>query len=77
MNPRLLLVLHESTIAALAIQNDQRCDAFKTNTSSFVETLLSLWKMFNVNVPYKHVRLNDSSCRPFTVNDERFTFISG
>ena len=76
-NVKLVLkVIHESTIAALAIQNDQRCDAFKTNTSSFVETLLSLWKMFNVNVPYKHVRLNDSSCRPFPVNDERFTFIS-
>ena len=32
--------------------------------------------MFNVNVPYKHIRLNDSSCRPFTVNDERFIFLT-
>ena len=76
-NVKLVLkVIHESMIAALTLQNNQRCSALKTNTSSFVKILLSLWNMFNVNVPYKHIRLNDSSCRPFTVNDERFIFLT-
>ena len=31
--------------------------------------------MFNVNMPYKHVRLNDSLSSPFTFNDERFSYL--
>ena len=51
-NVKLVLkVIHESTIAALAIQNEQRSPAFKCHTSEFVQILLSLWKIFNVNVP--------------------------
>ena len=71
-----LKVIHESTIAALALQNDQRCSELRTNTSSFVKILLTLWNMLNVNVPYKHIQLNGSSCPPFTANDERFIFLT-
>ena len=42
-NVKLVLkIVHESTIAALIIQNDLRCTAYKTHTSVFVELLLSL-----------------------------------
>ena len=76
-NVKLVLkIVHESTIAALIIQNDLRCTAYKTHTSVFVELLLSLWKIFNVNTPLKHVRLNDSLSKPLTFNDERFTFLT-
>ena len=55
-NVKLVLkVVHESTIAALAIQNEQRSPAFKCQTSEFVQILLSFWKIFNVNVPGKHI----------------------
>ena len=76
-NVKLVLkIVHKSTIAALIIQNDLRCTAYKTHTSVFVELLLSLWKIFNVNTPLKHVRLNDSLSKPLTFNDERFTFLT-
>ena len=42
-NVKLVLkVVHESTIAALAFQDEQRSPAFKCNTSDFVGILLSL-----------------------------------
>ena len=76
-NVKLVLkVVHESTIAALAIQNEQRSPAFKSQTSEFVQILLSLWKIFNINMPYKHVRLNDSLSRPLISNDDRFIFLT-
>ena len=76
-NVKLVLkVIHESIVAALAIQNNQLRSAFNSNTSEFVDILLSLWKIFNVNVPYKHVRLNDPLSRPFIFNDERFSFLT-
>ena len=71
-----LKVIHESTIAALTIQNEQRCASYRNNTSEFVEILLSLWKFFNINVPFKHVRLNDPLSRPFSFNDERFSLLT-
>ena len=71
-----LKVIHESTIAALAIQNEQRSPPFKCHTSEFVQILLSLWKIFNVNVPGKRIRLNDPLSSPLTFNDERFVFLT-
>ena len=68
--------MHESTIAALVIHNEQRSPAFKSHTSEFVSILLTLRKIFNVNMPYKHVRLNDPLCRPLTSDDERFIFLT-
>ena len=37
-----LKIIHESTLAALAIQNDSRSPEFKTYTSNFVEIILNL-----------------------------------
>ena len=75
-NVKLVLkVIHESTVAALAVQNDLRCPELQTDTSDFIQIRLSLWKIFNVNIPYKHVRLNDAFSSPFVVNDERFSLL--
>ena len=65
-----LKVVHESTIAALAIQNEQRSPAFKCHTSEFVQILSSVWKIFNVNVPGKHTRMNHPFSSLMTFNDE-------
>ena len=76
-NVKLVLkVVHESTIVALAIQNEQRCTTFKSKTSDFFGILLSLWKIFNVNMPYKRVRLCDPMSKPLTSNDDRFILLT-
>ena len=71
-----LKVVHESTIAALAIQNEQRCTTFESNTSDFVWILLSIWNILNVNMPYKHVRLCDPMSKPLTSSDDRFIILT-
>ena len=50
--------------------------AFKCNTSDFVGILLSLWKIFNINMLYKHIRLNDPLSNPIRFNDERFILLT-
>ena len=44
--------------------------------SEFVSIILSVWKIFNANTPYKDIRLNDDLCRPLTFNDDRFAFLT-
>ena len=68
-------IIHESTIAAMAIQNEQRNPAFKCHTSEFVQALLSLWKIFNVNVPGKHIRLSVPLSSRLTFIDESLFFL--
>ena len=71
-----LKVINELTCAALKIQNEQRNQEFQNCTSEFVSIILSVWKIFNVNTPYKDIRLNDDLCRPLTYNDDRFAFLT-
>ena len=65
MNPLLLLWPFRMTNAA---QRPKRIN--------FDQILLSLWKIFNINMPYKHVRLNDPLSRPLISNDDRFIFLT-
>ena len=53
--------LNESTVAALAIHNEQRSPEFKSSTSEFVGNLLFLWKNVNVNRPHKNISLTKMS----------------
>ena len=74
-NVKLVLkVVNELTQAALEIQNELRCPKFRNSTSDLVRVLISLWKLFNINTPFKGIRLNDSFSSPLTLNDERFSF---
>ena len=69
-------VVNELTLSALEIQNESRFPENRNNTSSFVSVLLTLWKIFNINTPFKGTRLNDSLSIPLTLNDERFLFLT-
>ena len=69
-----LRVFHESTCTALKIQNDLRSDS-RNDTSNFVDVMTNIWKIFNINTPLKHVRLNDEYSRPLTYLDWRFMFL--
>ena len=72
-NVKLVLkVVNELTIATLKIQDEFRCQENQNNTAYFVDTLLNLWKMFNVNTPLKGIRLKDNNSTPFAFNDEDF-----
>ena len=71
-NVKLVLkVVNELTVSALRIIDDSR-----KNTSDFICILLSLWKIFNINTPFKGIRLNDSLSNPLILNDERFIFLT-
>ena len=76
-NVKLVLkVVNELTISALTIQNGLRTPEFRNNTPEFVDILLTVWRLFNVNTPFKGIRLNDHFSEPLTFNDERFLFLT-
>ena len=69
-----LRVFNESTCAALKIQNDSR-SRFKNDTPYFVDIVNKIWKIFNVNAPYKHVHLKDEFSSPLMEDDWHFVFL--
>ena len=69
-------VVNELTLAALRILDDSRLPQYRKNTSDFICILLSLWKIFSINTPFKGIRLNDSLSIPLTLNDERLFFLT-
>ena len=62
-----LKVFDTSTYAALII--------FNTQTPEFLDIIIKVWKIFNINTTHKHIRLNDEFSKPLEHNDERFTFL--
>ena len=53
-NVKLVLkVVNELTIAALKLQNELRDPESRNNTHEFVDILLKIWKIFNINTPFK------------------------
>ena len=76
-NVKLVLkVFNDLTVAALKLQNELSNQEDRNNTHDFVEMLLQLWKLFNINSPLKGKRLNDDTSRPLTYQDERFPFLA-
>ena len=72
-NVKLVLkVFNELTLAVLKLQNQLSNQEYRNNTHDFVEILLQLWKLFNINSPLKGKRMNDNMSRPLTYQDERF-----
>ena len=49
---------------------------YRNNNPRFVDTFLTVWKLFNVNSPFKGIRFYDNFSRPLTLNDERFLFLT-
>ena len=75
-NVKLVLkVFNELTLAA-KLQNELSNQEYQNNTHDFVEILLQLWKLFNINSPLKGKRLNDDMSRPLTYQNGRFSFLA-
>ncbi|KAI6658662.1 Transposable element P transposase [Oopsacas minuta] len=76
-NVRLVLkVFNDLILSALEIQNEKRCEEYRSNTSTFVRILLTLWKIFNVSIPFKGIRLNDNLPTSLILHDERFIYLA-
>ena len=56
---------YELTLAALKLQNELSNEEYRNNTHDFVEILLQLWKLFNINSTHKGKRFNDDMSRPY------------
>ena len=56
---------------------DQSKDYIQSNqTGDFIALICQVWKLFNVNTPWKGVRLNDRDSLPLLQDDPRFNFTS-
>ena len=71
-----LKVINELSIAALKLQNELRQPEIRNNTQEFVDILLKIWKIFNINTLFKGQRLNDDISRHLIFPDERFSFLA-
>ena len=58
------------------LQDELSNQEYQNNTHDFVEILLQLWKLFNINSPLKGKRLNDDMSSPLTYQDEPFSFLA-
>ena len=69
-----LKIFDTSTLAALSIYNSAQTN-FETQTTEFLDIIIKVWKIFNVNTTHKHIRLNDDFSKPLTCDDNRFIFL--
>ena len=69
-----LKIFDTSTSAALAIYNAKHANS-QSQTPEFLDIIIKVWKIFNVNTTHKHIRLNDDYSKPLEQNDARFTFL--
>ena len=69
-----LKVFDTSTYSALTIFNTTHSSS-QSQTPEFLDIIIKLWKIFNINTTHKHIRLNDEFSKPLEHNDERFTFL--
>ena len=69
-----LKIFDLSTYAALSIYNTTHINS-KSQTPEFLEIIIKVWKIFNVNTTHKHIILNDEFSKPLEHNDERFAFL--
>ena len=70
-----LKIFNESTVGALTLLAKSRSTII-SNTTEFVDLILKIWKIFNVNVPNTDVRLKDEYSKELEFSDPRFTFLS-
>ena len=75
-NVKLALRIFDYTnVAALTIHQSK--DYIQSNqTGDFIALICQFWKLFNVNTPWKGVRLNDRDSLPLVQDDPRFNFTS-
>ena len=44
--------------------------------TAFITIICDIWKMFNINNPFKGIRLNDELSHPFVLNDRRLKYLA-
>ena len=72
-----LRIFDNSTSSALKVQiltpslHNTYCQ-----TAEFIDIICDIWKIFNVNTPYKGIRLNEPQSNPLVLSDPRFAFLS-
>ena len=71
-----LRIFDDTNVAALTIHQSTKYIIHKTKTSDFIALICRIWKIFNVNTPWKGVRLNDPDSLPLVHNDPRFNLMS-
>ena len=69
-----LKIFDTSTLTALSIYNSKRTDFESRRTCEFLDIIIKVWKIFNVNTTHKHIRLNDELSKPLHYSDERLNF---
>ena len=69
-----LKIFDTSTYAALTIYQATGTN-LKSQTPEFLDIMIKVWKIFNLNATHKHIRLNDEYSKPLKNDDERFTFL--
>ena len=67
-----LKIFDESTLAAISLRNEAN---HNSQTEDFINIILKLWKIFNINGPNKDLRFKDDFSRQLFQNDERFSFL--
>ena len=71
-----LRIFDDSNVAALTIHQSHLDQIDQIQTHKFIKLINRVWKIFNINTPWKGCRLNDQDSLPLKINDSRFEFLS-
>ena len=71
-----LRIFDSSNGAALKIHRSNVNNVSRLQTSCFIEIVSRVWKIFNVNTPWKGIHKRDSDSLPLKQNDPRFQYLS-
>ena len=72
VNPA-LKIFDTSTYAVLTIYQ-ATCTNLNSQTPEFLDIIIMVWKILNVNTAHKHIRLNDAYSKPLEYNDVALSF---
>ena len=70
-----LRIFDDTNVSALTIHQSKEI-IHQTQTSEFIALICRIWRIFNVNTPWKGARLNDQDSLPLLHNDPRFNLLS-
>ena len=69
-----LRIFNDSTAAALTVHASKYGQV--SETAQFISLICKVWKIFNINISNKDIRLNDELSMSLQSNDIRFVFLS-
>ena len=71
-----LRVFDISTASALKACCSETPPDTHLHTAAFITIICDIWKIFNINNPFKGIRLNDDLSHPFVLNDPRLKYLA-